>query len=278
MVKLICTDIDGTLLNKERAVDERTIQVFKQLDKSIPIVLASSRMPKALWHIQQTLNMESQPLICYNGALTLSSGADFGPEKVISSVTISGEKVEAMLKMARLHNLHISIFQNNTWLVSALDFYAERETNNTRVRPDGLLTNFSAEALDAFVANGAHKVMVMGKAELLDLIEKELRAEAELAVWRSKDVYLEITPLTDKSQGLTTLLNQLPQFAGIGWENVMAFGDGHNDFELLKEAKFGIAVGNGVQPLKDVAYAISETNIKHGVAEYVANFFNLEQI
>ena len=276
MVKLICTDIDGTLLNKERAVDERTIQVFKQLNKSIPIVLASSRMPKALWHIQQTLNIENQPLICYNGALTLSSGAAFGPEKVISSVTIAGEKVQAILKMAQLHNLHISIFQNNTWLASAIDFYAERETNNTRVRPDGLLTGFSAEALAAFVANGAHKVMVMGKAELLDLIEKELRTEAKLAVWRSKDVYLEITPPTNKSQGLTTLLNQLPQFAGIRWENVMAFGDGYNDLELLQEAKFGIAVGNGVQQLKDIAYAVSKTNIEHGVAEYLAEFFNLE--
>ncbi|MEX8546701.1 MAG: Cof-type HAD-IIB family hydrolase [Mucilaginibacter sp.] len=276
MVKLICTDIDGTLLNKERTVDERTIQVFKQLDENIPIVLASSRMPKALWHIQQSLNIENQPLICYNGALTLSSGAAFDPEKVISSVTISGENVQEMLKTAQFHNLHISIFQNNTWLASAIDFYAEREINNTRVRPDGLLTDFSAEALAAFIANGAHKVMVMGKPELINLIEETLRTETELAIWRSKDIYLEITPHTNKSQGLTIILNQLPQFAGIKWENVMAFGDGHNDFELLKEAKFGVAVGNGVQQIKDVAYAISKTNIEHGVAEYVAGFFGLK--
>lgn len=276
MVKLICTDIDGTLLNKDRVVDERTIQVFNQLDRSIRIVLASSRMPKALWHIQQTLNIEGQPLICYNGALTLSSGLSFDSEKVISSITIATEKVQMMLEMAQLNGLDISIFQNNTWLASAIDYYCEREINNTRVRPDGLLTDFSAEALAAFIANGAHKVMIMGKPELIDLMEESLRKDALLAVWRPKDIYLEITPHTNKGKGLTALLNKLPEFALINWENVMAFGDGHNDFDLIKEAKFGIAVGNGVQQIKEVAYAITKANTEHGVAEYLAEFFNLE--
>ncbi|RYE21342.1 MAG: HAD family phosphatase, partial [Sphingobacteriaceae bacterium] len=104
MVKLICTDVDGTLLNKQREVDDFTVKVFAQLDKSIQIIPASSRMPKALWHIQKTLNIEHMPLICYNGALVLSSGKVFTAEKVIASITIPAKTVFGLIALASLHN------------------------------------------------------------------------------------------------------------------------------------------------------------------------------
>jgi len=226
MIKLICTDIDGTLLNKQREVDDYTIKVFEQLDKSIQIVLSSSRMPKALWHIQKSLSIDQMPLICYNGALVLSSGVSFDPGKVISSVTIPAKIVNEIMELADLHHVHISIFYNNTWLISDLDFYAEREINNTQVRPDGLLKDLSAEGLQDFVGKGAHKIMIMGKPELIDVIEKSFTTDPNLSIWRSKDIYLEVTPHTNKSKGLKILLEKFPAYSGITLDEVMAFGDG----------------------------------------------------
>jgi len=273
MIKLICTDIDGTLLNKQREVDDYTIKVFAQLDKSIRVVLASSRMPKALWHIQKNLSIEQMPLICYNGALVLSLGVSFDPEKVISSITISAKTINQIMGLADLHHVHISIFQNNTWMVSNLDFYAEREINNTQVRPDGLLKDLSAEGLHNFIGKGAHKIMIMGKPELIDVIEKSLGTDPALSIWRSKDIYLEVTPPTNKSEGLKILLENFPDYVGITLDEVMAFGDSYNDLELLKDVKFGIAVGNGVPAIKEISYAVTKPNVEHGVAYYLANFF-----
>ncbi len=273
MIKLICTDIDGTLLNKQRQVDDYTIKVFAQLDKSIQVVLASSRMPKALWHIQKSLSIEQMPLICYNGALVLSSGLNFDLEKVISSVTIPVETVDQVIELANLHQIHISIFQNNTWLASAIDFYSEREINNTQVKPDVLLKDFSAEELYNFISKGAHKIMVMGKPELIDVIEKSLGTDPALAIWRSKDIYLEVTPQTNKSEGLKILLEKFPKYSEMTLNDVMAFGDGYNDQELLKEVKFGIAVGNGVDAIKQIAYAVTKPNVENGVACYLDDFF-----
>jgi Cof subfamily protein (haloacid dehalogenase superfamily) len=274
MVKLICTDIDGTLLNKDRAIDDFTIKVFGGLDKSIQIILASSRMPKALWHLQKTLNIEHMPLISYNGGLILSSGEIFDAEKVISSITIPGEAVYDIISLAQSQNLHISIYQNNTWLASAIDFYAEREIKNTRVSPDGLLSDLSEQEFHAFIENGAHKIMLMGKPDLIDVVEERLSTHPAIAVWRSKDIYLEITPHTNKSEGLTTLLKNVPDYAEITSENIMSFGDNYNDLELIKNAKFGIAVGNSVQTVKNAAYAVTKSNIEHGVADYLDKFFN----
>jgi Cof subfamily protein (haloacid dehalogenase superfamily) len=274
MVKLICTDIDGTLLNKDRAIDDFTIKVFNQLDKSIQVILASSRMPKALWHLQKTLNIEHMPLISYNGGLILSSGITFDPGKVISSITIPGEDVNHIINLAQTQKLHISIYQDNTWLASAIDFYAERESKNTRVNPDGLLSDFSETELNTFLQKGAHKIMLMGKPDLIDVMEESLRTHPAITVWRSKDIYLEITPHTNKSEGLAILLNKFPAYADISAENIMSFGDNYNDLELIKDAKFGIAVGNSVQTVKNAAYAVTKSNIEHGVADYINKFFS----
>jgi Cof subfamily protein (haloacid dehalogenase superfamily) len=274
MVKLICTDIDGTLLNKDRVIDDFTIKVFNQLDKSIQVILASSRMPKALWHLQKTLNIEHMPLISYNGGLILSSGITFDPGKVISSITIPGEDVNHIINLAQTQKLHISIYQDNTWLASAIDFYAEREIKNTRVNPDGLLSDFSETELNTFLQKGAHKIMLMGKPDLIDVMEESLRTHPTITVWRSKDIYLEITPHTNKSEGLATLLNKFPAYTDISAENIMSFGDNYNDLELIKDVKFGIAVGNSVETVKNAAYAVTKSNIEHGVADYIDKFFS----
>lgn len=275
-IKLICTDVDGTLLNKQREVDMRTIKAVSQLDPEIRFVLASSRMPKAMYHLQNTLNISQMPMICYNGALVLTLGNEFDPQKIISSVLISAEKVKAIMELANQHKVHISLYQNNTWLASAIDFYAQREINNTRVEPDGLFNNFSAEEMQNFIENGAHKLMLMGEPELLDLIEANVRKSLQVAVWRSKDIYLEITPFTNKNEGLQVLLNSLPENSKVKPNEVMAFGDGYNDLEMLQNAGIGVAVDNAVPELKQAAFAVTKSNIEHGVACYLEEYFGLE--
>lgn len=277
-IKLICTDVDGTLLNKQREVDDYTIKAVAQLDPKIRFVLASSRMPKALYHLQNTLNISQMPMICYNGALVLTSGTAFDSKKIISSITISSEIVKAITELADQHKIHISLYQNNTWLASAIDFYAQREINNTRVKPDGLLSDFSAEELQNFIQNGAHKLMLMGEPKLLDLIEANVRENLQVAVWRSKDIYLEITPFTNKNEGLQVLLNSFPEGSKINLNEVMAFGDGYNDMEMLQNAGVGVAVENAVPELKQAAFAVTKPNIEHGVACYLEEYFHQQKI
>ena len=70
--KLICSDIDGTLLNKERELSERTITAIKS-NSHFPFILISSRMPKAMVHLQEELSISHLPLIAYNGGLILDN-------------------------------------------------------------------------------------------------------------------------------------------------------------------------------------------------------------
>ncbi|HSN08804.1 MAG TPA: HAD hydrolase family protein, partial [Hanamia sp.] len=91
-----------------------------------------------------------------------------------------------------------------------------------------------------------------------------------------KETYLEITPeFTNKSKGLFLLIDSLKQFNHIGKEDIMAFGDNHNDFELLKDIKYGIAVGNATESLKEIAYSVTKSNEENGVAWYLKEYFKI---
>jgi len=70
--KMICLDIDGTLLNSNHKITKKvkdTINIVSK-EKKIPVILVSARMPKGITFLQRELEIE-EPIICYSGALIL---------------------------------------------------------------------------------------------------------------------------------------------------------------------------------------------------------------
>jgi len=88
--KLICSDIDGTLLDKNRELSDLTIQEIRRVSP-IPFVLISSRMPKAMRHLQKQLGNETAPIIAYNGGLVLHNN------QVLHSAFISNTVLENIM-------------------------------------------------------------------------------------------------------------------------------------------------------------------------------------
>ena len=75
-------------------------------------------------------------------------------------------------------------------------------------------------------------------------------------------------PEANKGSALLHLASKL----GIDRTEIIAIGDNHNDIELIKTAGLGIAMGNGVQELKDIADYISLTNNEEGVLHAIEKF------
>lgn len=71
-IRLIISDIDGTILTSNHQVDEQLIEVMPELEKAnIPFVLASARSPLGMQPIAHKLGLHDNPIACYNGALVL---------------------------------------------------------------------------------------------------------------------------------------------------------------------------------------------------------------
>ncbi len=261
-IKLICSDIDGTLLNKNRELSKKTIEEIKRVAPT-PFILISSRMPKAMVHLQKEFGNAHLPLIAYNGGLILVDN------KVISSTEITSDSSAEIHHFCKKTELHLSLYHNDEWYVPELDYWAKREANNTKINPtiqpiDTTLQHWKPEN------KGAHKIMVMGKADeidqLVDYIAHNLTDE--IIGYRSKDTYLEIAHKSiSKKTAIETLLKH--QYTELKLENVLAFGDNYNDIEMLKAVGIGVAVENAKKEVLEVADKVTASNIEDGVAFFL---------
>ncbi|MCH7401249.1 Cof-type HAD-IIB family hydrolase [Belliella kenyensis] len=260
-IKAICTDIDGTLLDKNRGLSPRLIAAINKLPKDFPVILASSRMPAAMRHLQKDMNRLGEPLICYNGGYVIHDQT----QEVLDDVKIALSQCESLVQMASGTQVHISLYQGEDWFEPELDYWAMREQTNTKVNP---LLLKPSDVLNRWKSSdsGAHKVMCMGPAEEIDRYF-QLAQDAMgdmLHLYRSKDTYIEIAPKAiSKASALALLLKKNHD---IKLEEVMAFGDNYNDIDMLKAVGVGVAVGNARPEVKAIADRITLDHKEDGVA------------
>jgi len=260
--KLICSDIDGTLLNKDRALSKRTIEAIMNL-KDIPFILISARMPSAMRYLQEQLSIEGLPMIAYNGGLVL----DGVGEKVValSSVEVPMRVTQAIVQFNQKPQLHTSLYHSDEWYVPELDYWAKREWNNTKVEPT--VSNLNQVCEDWSSRNiGPHKIMCMGEPSSIDELAKFLNInhKEEVNFYRSKDTYLEISSKQiSKFSAIELLLEK--KFA-CDLSEVMAFGDNYNDVEMINGVGHGVAVANARKETLAVANQITAKNTEEGVA------------
>jgi Cof subfamily protein (haloacid dehalogenase superfamily) len=261
-IKLICSDIDGTLLDKNRELSLKTKAVFRALKGNYPCVLISSRMPKSLRQLQAELGIHKDPIIAYNGSLILWG------DQTLFSQEIPFSLLEKMMNYIEGTTIHLSLYHKDEWVVPADDYWAKREAHNTKVDP-------SIAPLEQTLANWkkreicAHKVMCMGEEEEIEVLYQQLQFhQNEINAYRSKSTYIEVSHIEqDKASALALLLKE--KFPQIEMGHVVAFGDNYNDATLLKKVGVGVAVANAKEEILNKANEITKANIEDGVALFL---------
>lgn len=269
-IRAICTDIDGTLLDSRRELSAFTISIFRQIRRKLPIILASSRMPRAMRHLQKELGIMDHPLICYNGGYVLKYNTD-DTFDVIYSADIAWEICVEILGLGSSTSLHLSLYRNDEWYAPKMDEWADREATITKVSPT-LMSGEEVLQLWKAANYGAHKIMCMGNANEIKSLEEILRSKfpQDIHVYHSKSTYLEIAPhIISKASALKLLLEKC---YGISMQDVMGFGDNYNDIELIESVGFGIAVDNARDEVKAIANDITYTSVRDGVAHAISKY------
>ncbi len=260
-IRIVFSDIDGTLINSERTLSKRTIDIFKSIKDHIPIVLISARMPKAMRHLQKVGGIEDQPIIAYNGGLVIVNN------KVVHSTEIPNDISSIITQFDP--NIHFSLYHNDDWYIPKKDYWALREINNTKVNAT-VLSNPEVLSLWNKSNIGAHKIMCMGNIDDIDRLAAFLKKDYQdkLHIYRSKSTYIEISPKEiSKKTAVIYLLDNL--YSSIPLSEVAAFGDNYNDMEMLSNVGFGVAVANAKKEVKQVAKYHTESGTEDGVALFL---------
>ncbi|WP_320054813.1 Cof-type HAD-IIB family hydrolase [uncultured Acetobacteroides sp.] len=273
-IKAILSDIDGTLLNKDRVLSPLTVDTIKKIRTlyDVPFVLISARMPKAITHLAAQLGI-NDPIVAYNGGLIFHNTER---REVVQNLTISTDVAYEVYSFLKESNVHISLFREDEWVAETEDYWAKREINNTRVTPALAPVEQTLERW-ARKGGGVHKIMCMGDAHAIGELEHFMRREhaANANSYRSKDTYLEITPTgTNKALAMHKVLAAL----GVDAANAAAFGDNYNDVEMLREVGVGVAMGNAPEKVKKAANVVARHHKEDGVAHELIHLFGLGEV
>jgi Cof subfamily protein (haloacid dehalogenase superfamily) len=270
-LRALCTDIDGTLLDKKRELSEETIRIIRQLQERMPIILASSRMPSAMYHLQRQLGILHYPLICYNGGYVIHRVNETDSPSVLHSVQIPASLCTAILNVVKQTSAHASLYVDDLWFAPRMDEWTIREATITKVDPilkpgDDVLAEWIGKNI------GAHKVMCMGVADEISFIESTLRKNFadRIHIYHSKDTYLELAPKSiSKATALKLLLARI---YNLDLSDAIAFGDNYNDVEMIQSVGLGVAVDNARSEVKAVAKAVTANSKEDGVAQAIKKY------
>ena len=263
--RLICIDIDGTLLNDEKEVlPEVKEAVKRQYEKGRKIALVSGRMPWAVSQVEKQLEIDCIK-VCNAGTFIIVDGV------CVKEVVMSTHMMRQLYTdIAGKHRVPLWIFQGYRWYVTQTDSFVEKETDIIKYRPDVVDPYELAENWDK-TGIKPNKFLIAAPEEKIGEIQTELEQleNRTFDVARSSGNYLEIFPKNvDKGKAVASLCGVL----NIGTEDVVAIGDHELDIPMIETAGIGIAMGNAIQALKEKADFVTLTNNEAGVAHALQDY------
>lgn len=266
-IRLIALDLDGTLLNEKMHVSEKTRQVMAECaQRGIEIVPATGRALPAV--PEEVLNLPGVHYgIFTNGAVV----RDFKKETWVSENCLDWKKTIEIVKVLRRYPVIYDMYVSDggvseTGLLAQLEAYGIPEQECSYIRK----TRLGVANLEIYLQEKRCFVQKMNlnfkDRETKQAVRENLEAMPEVLVTSSLPWNLELNAAgVTKGSGLRELCSYL----GIRAEEVMAFGDGENDWPMLEAAGTGVAMENGAAFLKERADRIAGSNRENGVAEAI---------
>lgn len=265
--KMLCLDIDGTLLNTNHEITPRTKAAIKDLskEKDIPVILVSARMPTAIKYLKNELEIRT-PIICYSGAFILSD-----QNEVLYNEYIESDIVKEVFNKITDLDIHKSLYLEDRWYISHNDKWSDLESSITGINPE--IISFKKLLQDKKNDyNGFNKIVLIGNEGVTKQAYLRLKKAdfGMLSFNMSKPTYLEIM---NSNTSKTRAINKLLDIYNIVDSEVVAIGDNYNDVDMLKFAGLGIAMGNAPYEVKLISDDVTFSNDDDGVGEAIFKYF-----
>jgi Cof subfamily protein (haloacid dehalogenase superfamily) len=272
-IKLVATDIDGTLVNDHGELAPFTISVLRNLlEQDVHVVLVTGLNPWPTKHYVQQIGHGIRA-ICLNGVFFIENGHLQPGSFVDGQVALDAVRFilkhgyvplvygtdnvsryipgnpEAMKKVTSL--IRDRAFQPYVPVKTLEDLFKVRPVQVSICDSDNRATDIYPELQNA-VGDRAYVVYQPGG--------------------RSGRSWVEVNnPEARKDISLLALAERL----GISSDEIVYFGDNLNDIPVFTSIAYSVAVANARSEVLDLSWCIAKSNNEHGVARFLVDFFNL---
>lgn len=279
MIKLIASDMDGTLLGSNHDISEENLKAIRLAQENgIKFAISTGRAYEDVKPF-----IEKHNLNCQCAAL---NGGEFVDEEgnVIEGIYIDSEKAREVLNEMMKFNLSIEIYTNK-------GFYTTNSKKDTLIGMIKRTRTFypSLKKIKDIInhaKNHPHFIRMHYITDLDEFFNSDIKigkfvsfAETEEEINKVKEHMKKIEGLAVSSSFVTNIevnhedatkgkiLSKVAEKMGISKDQVAVFGDGSNDYSMFEEFQNSFAMENAIPLIKDSAKFITAKNTENGVAK-----------
>ncbi len=261
MIRLLVSDIDGTLVTKDKELTGAVRQAARLLaDHGVKLVLVSSRPPHGVALFADMLQLDTPRAAFNGGTFTARDGT------VLHADLLAEDAASEAIGYLRGQAIAPWLFTTDEWLLTdPAGDYVDWEQHTVKMQPR------TVPDLSPFVAR-AGKIMAASKDFAhLAACEKALQQllDGRAAVHLSQDYYLDIThPHANKGEAV----REAARLLDVDLTETACIGDMPNDLPMFDVAAYRIAMGNAPKDMQARADYVTGSNQDSGWAKAVTDF------
>lgn len=274
MYKLVCIDVDGTLLTSRKSVTRKTKDVLKKANNmGVHIVINTGRFLSSADYYSQFLGVKS-PVAALNGSVILEKSGN----KIMYTHPFKTGTAAQLLDICTKHNVKPIFYTSDTIYsgnnILNMFVYQLFLTRKLSSRNKIYLKNIKGyknwmDTLDKNKDDIIKFEILSKNRRKIEAARKDLKNLPSLEVVGSNPYDIEVTA-ENVSKGSAAAV--LAEHFNIKREEVMCIGDSLNDLSMIEYAGLGVAMGNADDVIKERASYITDTNDNEGVAKVIDKF------
>ena len=257
-IKLIAMDVDGTLYNSRGQISKENIAAMRAAqEKGVVVAIATGRTPANMMVATREAGLLC-PVIGTNGTHVV----DENNRILFQHFMDPAAAVEAQERLSKL-DTEYNVVTSDALCMSKQDTtYPMEKSFYDQLAAFGQECLFGPENARECARRRVHKMFAYNCADI-QAVRDALRDIPGIYLSQSGSGNVEVMPVgADKILGVEALARHY----GIAMKDVMTLGDEMNDYGMISGAGWGIAMGNAIPAIKQIARYVTQTCDQHGVA------------
>lgn len=261
MIRLVLSDVDGTLVRSDKTLSERSVAAVAALHAAgIRFAVTSGRPPRGMEMLVEPLSLAA-PIAAFNGGLIVEP--DLSP---LEERTIPDALVGPAVRLLESFGLSVWLYRGADWLV--------RDPGGPHVAREAHTVRFAPTVVESFEGSETGVAKIVGVSDdHAAVASAEQKAHLELgdhvSAARSQPYYVDVThPLANKG----AVVQYLSRHYAIPPEEIVTIGDMPNDVLMFAHSGLSIAMGNADREVQRAARRVTTANDEDGFANAVERF------
>lgn len=267
---LIALDLDGTLLTDKKDISPRTWQtIMKAKEAGHIVVISTGRPHRASIQYYEELNLNT-PMVNFNGALIHHPYDERWKALHSPMPKKTALKIVDTCYELGVHNVLAEV-QDNVYLdqydEKILDIFQQTQNDHP----------FTIGSLKNKLRDDPTSLLIHPREDHITTLREHLdNYHAELIEHRKWGAPWNIIEIVKKGMNKAIGLQKVAYYYNIPADHIIAFGDEDNDLEMVEFAGTGVAMGNAIDELKNIAKHVTDTNEQDGIGTFLEQYLNLK--